>query len=378
MPSPGPNLFNKKSSKVTPGFALGVVLNSEPVPGQVGIEIEVEGKHLPNQDLMPKHWRATHDGSLRGQECLEYVLARPLPFDDIPEALNALWHVFKEKKSVFDDSNRTSVHVHLNFQKFHLTRMASFCAMYFTLEEVLTQWCGDHRVGNLFCLRAKDAPAIVSRIKKFIQADGDYQFGDFMKYSGLNPYALRKYGSMEVRTLRGCSEPDVILSWVAILRRIYELSADFTDPRKVCELFSGRGPTGFFEEILGPMAMIVRSGVPFNNEEIEDSLYRGIRLAQDICYCRDWDLYKPVDVKDDPFGRSIKAKKTALAHAAAMIDANTQAQPAPAVGLTLQQYLQQPPAPPQFPTLPPIEPNQFEPDQWVVQNVEEGPEEPDF
>lgn len=199
-----------------------------------------------------------------------------------------------------------------------------------------------------------------------------------MKYSGLNPYALRKYGSMEVRTLRGCSEPDVILSWVAILRRIYELSADFTDPRKVCELFSGRGPTGFFEEILGPMAMIVRSGVPFNNEEIEDSLYRGIRLAQDICYCRDWDLYKPVDVKDDPFGRSIKAKKTALAHAAAMIDANTQAQPAPAVGLTLQQYLQQPPAPPQFPTLPPIEPNQFEPDQWVVQNVEEGPEEPDF
>lgn len=373
MTDPGSKLFKKKSTKVTPGFALGVVLNSEPLPGQVGIEIEVEGKNLPTGALMPKQWRATADGSLRGQEALEYVLARPLPFDDVPEALNALWSVFRAKKSVFDDSNRTSVHVHLNFQKFHLTRMASFCAMYFTLEEVLTQWCGDHRVGNLFCLRATDAPAIISRIKQFIQADGDYMFGDHMKYSGLNPYALRKYGSMEVRTLRGCSEPDVILSWVGILRRIYEISEDFKDPRRVCELFSGRGPTGFFEEILGPMAMIVRSGVPFTDEQIEDSLYRGIRLAQDICYCRDWSLYEPVNVKDDPFGRSIKAKKTALAHAAAMIDANTQAQPAPAVGLTLQQYLQQPPAPPQFPTLPPIEPN-----QWGVQNVEEGPEEPDF
>jgi len=319
MPNPGSDLFKKKSTKVSPGYALGVVLNREPIAGQVGIEIEVEGKHLPNKDLMPKHWRATADGSLRGQEALEYVLARPLPFDDVPEALHALWSVFRTKKSVFDDSNRTSVHVHLNFQKFHLTRMASFCAMYFTLEEILTQWCGDHRVGNLFCLRATDAPAIISRIKKFIQADGDYQFGDFMKYSGLNPYALNKYGSMEVRTLRGCSEPDVILSWVAILRRLYELSADFTDPRKVCELFSGRGPMGFFDEILGPMAMIVRSGVPFTVEQIEDSLYRGIRLAQDICYCRDWSLYQPVDVKDDPFGRNPKAKKQSLAAAAAAL-----------------------------------------------------------
>ena len=328
MTSPG--LFGKKSTKTTPGYALGLVLQKEPVSGEVGIEIEVEGKNLPAQSLMPSQWKAVPDGSLRGQEALEYVLVKPISFDEVPLALSELWQVFEGKKSVFDDSNRTSVHVHLNFQRFHLSRMTAFCAMYFALEEILTQWCGDHRVGNLFCLRAKDAPAIISRIKKFIQMDGEYKFGDGMKYSGLNPHALGKYGSMEIRTLRGCSKPDVIMSWVAILRRLYALSDSYEDPTKICELFSGRGPIGFFEEILGPMADIVRSGVPFNNDEMQESLFKGIRMAQDLCYCRDWTLYKKVVVKDDPFGRTPSAKKSSLK--AALFEAfviNTQAAPVP-------------------------------------------------
>jgi hypothetical protein len=41
-------------------------------------------------------------------------------------------------------------------------------------------------------------------------------------------------------------------------------------------------------------------------EEIADSMYAGVRRAQDICFCRDWTLFKTVDVSDNPFGFSKK------------------------------------------------------------------------
>jgi len=42
-----------------------------------------------------------------------------------------------------------------------------------------------------------------------------------------------------------------------------------------------------------------------------DSLYEGIRIAQDLCYCREWSEYRPVVTKLDPFGRTTKRVSTA-------------------------------------------------------------------
>jgi hypothetical protein len=299
-------IFKKRERKAKPGFAMGLLLGRKPTKGAVGIEIEIEGKRLPHEDTTPAPWMYHHDGSLRGEDNGEYVLQTPIEFDKVGDALTKLWAVFEERKSVLDDSNRTSVHVHLNCQNFHLNRLTSFMALWFTLEEVLTAWCGEHRVGNLFCLRAKDAPAIIAQLRKFIKNDGASPLSEHLHYAGLNAHALHKFGSLEVRMLRGCSDPQVILDWLGILERLYKLSADYPDPRDICASFSSEGPLAFFEMLLGDRVSVVRAGIPYNDDQIRDAMYDGIRLAQDLCYCRDWEDYKATKLSADPFGRDLK------------------------------------------------------------------------
>lgn len=311
-------ILNKKKVERETGFAIGVVLNKKETKGDVGIEVEIEGKNLPHNkmELNYKYWRYEHDHSLRGEENGEYVLKAPIPFKETSAAVDELWSSFEKCKSKLDDSNRTSVHVHLNCQKFHLNRLTAFFGLFYCLEEILTEWCGDHRVGNLFCLRAKDAPSVITQLRKFIQNDGHYDLRDTLHYAALNFHALVKYGSLEVRTLRGptaVESAQQIKDWVRILQRIYDLSAEYTDPRELCYEFSAMGPIGFFEKVLGNTEAIVRAGVPWSDEQIMTSMMEGIRLAQDLCYCRDWGLYDGIEMASDPFGRSASkiAKKLA-------------------------------------------------------------------
>jgi hypothetical protein len=314
--------FVERDSKKKPGFNIGTTLSVKPVVGEVGIEIEVEGNKFPKPEgyeetpvkvKMPgsNFWSYVHDGSLRGKDNAEYVLSNPINFNEVDPALTELFKTLADYGSVIDESNRTSVHVHLNCQAFHLNRLTSFMALWFTFEEILTQWCGEHRVGNLFCLRSRDATAIISHLRKFLKSDCKYELSDHLHYAGLNAQALKKFGSLEVRTMRGVSDPNVIRDWVEILQRIYEYSERFPDPRDVCGIFSGYGPMDMFHSAFGPKVGTIRTGVNWTDEQIRASLFRGIRLAQDICYCRDWDLYKPQELKPDPFKRDAKklAKK---------------------------------------------------------------------
>jgi hypothetical protein len=299
-------VFVKKDLKPKPGFNVMTALNRKKKVGDVGLEIEVEGKKLPREDTTPSPWAFHVDHSLRGEENGEYVLQFPIAFDAVPVALETLWKAFYDKGSVLDDSNRTSVHVHLNVQEFHFNRLTSFMALYFAFEEVLTEWCGEHRVGNLFCLRAKDAPAIVTQIRNFIRTDGKRELREHHHYAALNSNALHKFGSLEFRTLRGVSDPKIILQWVGVLRRLYDLSSEFKDPRDIPALFSAEGPMAFFDTLLGENAAVIRSGIGMSEEDIRSSMYTGIRMAQDLCYCRDWDLFQSVELKADPFGRDPK------------------------------------------------------------------------
>lgn len=296
--------FVRRDVRVEPTFNVGTALGKTDPSGQIGIEIEVEGKRLPKMHpILPQPWGYHPDGSLRGEDNAEYVLSKPVKFDDVPTVIGKLWGAFEASKSVLDDSNRTSVHVHLNCTSFHFNRLTSFAALYFCFEEIMTEWCGEHRVGNLFCLRAKDAPAIVSQLRRFIKQDGRFELRDNLHYAGLNCHALTKFGSVEIRTLRGTSDPQVILDWVTIIRRLYEVSAEYKDPRDIPAEFSRDGPLGFFDRMLGEAGVILRRDVPWDDSRLVESMYEGIRLAQDLCYCRDWTLFKTMDLRADPFGR---------------------------------------------------------------------------
>lgn len=285
--------------------------------GQVGLEVEVEGNMFPKSsdyeedsenDLIPPMWRYTYDGSLRGNDNAEYVLKKPLKFEEIPSAVDDLWQMFSDYGSVLDDSNRTSVHVHLNVQEFRLNRLCAFSALYFCIEDILTAWCGDHRIGNLFCLRAKDAPAIVSKLRKLIVTNNTRVISkdDGLHYSGFNLQALSKFGSIEIRTLRGAREADVIITWVGILERLYHLSEKYAeDPRTIVEGFSGRPFEEFLKDILGPYTDEVLKNCGMNSSQARDATLEGVRIAQHLCYCRDWGNFPKEAAKPDPFGRSL-------------------------------------------------------------------------
>lgn len=289
---------------------------TSPKSGQVGLEIEVEGNCFPKPneydgddmggELIPPQWKYTHDGSLRGDDNAEYVINGIINFNEVPEALTSLWEMFNEFGSVLDESNRTSVHVHLNAQSWHLNRLASFLGLYFSVEEILTQWCGDHRAGNLFCLRAKDAPAIINRVRKFLKT-GDFSvFDDGVHYSGVNLGALTKFGSVEIRCMRGATKPEPVLTWVSVLERIYNLSGEFTDPRLVVAEFSGNGPFAYLNFVLGDNTEQIVNECGLDNEQIVASLMEGIRFAQNVCYCRDWSRFDTSKTLSDPFGRTPK------------------------------------------------------------------------
>lgn len=300
----------KESKKKTPD--MGTIMGNKPQKGEVGLEIEIEGKKLPVPPPAP--WRYIEDHSLRapkGGMTAEYVLAYPIDFKEVKGTVEALWDGIAKNGGVIMDSNRTSVHVHLNCQKWFLNRVTSFAALYFIVEEILTEWCGDHRVGNLFCLRAKDAEAIVSHLKTFIEFDGQAGIQEFLHYSALNANALKKYGSLEIRTLSGTNQAAVVVDWVETLERLYRLSEDFPDPRDICSSLSSVGPLAFFNNILGPKAEVIRKGISMSDHDIANSVYEGVRIAQELCYCKDWDAYSPMKLKPDRFGRPLSgiAKK---------------------------------------------------------------------
>jgi len=316
--SPSEAPFQRKEKKPVNGFPIATMFRKSSVEGDIGIELEFEGSNLPKKDdpenpwgsfkssLIPKEWDYHHDGSLRGKNGnAEYVLKKPCKFDELEDRLDDLWDMFEKAETQMEESNRTSVHIHLNAQTWHLNRITSFLGIYFCLEDILTKWCGEHRVGNLFCLRGRDATGIVQHLKKFIKSDGDSNYLiDGLHYAGLNCHALVKFGSIEVRSLRGVTDKQTVLDWVSILRRLYDLSGSFEDPRSVCSEFSGSGAFDFLETLLGDNTNTVLNGCGMDNQEIIQSMHDGIRLAQDICYCRDWSLYKPVEINPDPFGRN--------------------------------------------------------------------------
>jgi hypothetical protein len=308
-----PKLGSRSDSS---GFTIAAMYNHAPTKGDVGIEIEVEGNMFPKHEyrgeeavdahLIPKAWKYVHDGSLRGKDNAEYVLNGPIDFDDVPATVQSLFSMMDDYGTVLDDSNRTSVHVHLNVQNWHINRLASFLCAYYAVEEILSEFCGEHRVGNLFCLRGKDAPGIISRLRYFIKRGESVAFTDGMHYGGLNCQAIQKYGSVEIRTMRGAMNAEEVITWVGILRRIYDLSAEYADPRLLVELFSGSGPMEFLEHILGEYRTTVLSAISYDHQRIMEALYDGIVIAQDIAYCRSWEDFKPLNIKPDPFGRSMK------------------------------------------------------------------------
>lgn len=254
--------------------------------GDVGIEIEVEGKNLPKR--FEKYWRVEADGSLRGDDNAEYVLEKPLTIKQAKLALSHLNMQYKKHQAVVDDTVRAGVHVHINVQQLNIVELYNYMTLYLILEELLVKFCGPYREGNLFCLRACDAEWLLFRLS---EAARSRQFrrvltDDNLRYGSMNVKALGTYGSLEFRAMRGTRDLNLIHKWATILLDLREAAKKFTDPKDIINGYSEGDADAFLVKCLGEHVEIFKG---FDN--IPKMLNDGMRRAQDIAFCCDWQQF---------------------------------------------------------------------------------------
>ena len=228
------------------------IIKKKPVNGDVGIEIETEGRRLWNP-AEAFYWRGEIDGSLRGEN-LEYIFKKPFPIEDVPKAMQELNKGFKDADSKLDYSFRTSVHVHVNVSSLEYDATLAYMYAYLLLERVLVRYCGDDRIGNRFCLRFEDAEGLSEAFNHMIEHGPQGLLNipnDKYRYAAMNIDALKKYGSLEFRSMRGTNDEAVVSNWAQALVNLRDYAEALGNPKEVFEAISHLGPYKFAQQALG-------------------------------------------------------------------------------------------------------------------------------
>lgn len=255
------------------------------VDGEVGLEIECEGTFLFDSPI--QYWEATSDGSLRvckGHPPIEYRLRKPLLRSEVPKALGYLSNQLRRAGSSVEESTRTSVHVHVNCQGMTVKATFTYICLYLFFESLLVDFSGPTRVGNLFCLRAKDAQYWVWCICQMFLNNGDTSIvcNENFRYTSCNTDSLRKFGSLEFRSMRGTVNPALIQVWVDLLLHLKDASEEYEDPSKLYEDYVSLGSTRFFGKVFSsrPDLMSILTGVA--GERLSQSIEEGSEFVRDI------------------------------------------------------------------------------------------------
>lgn len=202
--------------------------------GEIGIEIECEGRDLPI-DIQSKYWAVVADGSLRNGG-LEYILRNPIMRKDVSTTLRE-WRD-ATTGVVFDFTSRTSVHVHVNIGNYTIREVMNVFTAFWLLENVLVGLNGKTREGNLFCLRVKDAESLPIDLVESLEKGKPLNVcTDHYRYAALNPAAITKYGSAEFRFIKGTADIERIEFWVGALYQLVTTAKNFKNPEDVLALY---------------------------------------------------------------------------------------------------------------------------------------------
>lgn len=259
--------------------------------GLLGIEVECEGKNL--NTLYPEGncvWRTEDDASLRGdypRERSEFVLSKPVSLPVAREQLVLLADA--QKNAGVNFSFRTSVHVHLNVQEFTEEEVMTFIYTYYLLESVLLRYCGESRQANRFCLSIKDADGVLETLTE-VYSEGVYKAlfrvdPNRVRYAALNLSAVRKYGSLEVRSMRGTLEYDVLNTWITALANLHKHSTKGYTVMDIYDMVVNQGADKFVKTVLGAEAYKEMA-----YEGMENDILHHMSLTMEIPYL--YNIYK--------------------------------------------------------------------------------------
>jgi hypothetical protein len=272
------------NSKVTIANHL---FRGENVKGEIGVEVEVEGTGLPTGEM--KNWNVTRDGSLRG-EAYEYVFKSPISRENVPNAISELYKALSKAKVI--DSGRAGVHVHVNIRDLDAQELFSFILLYVVFENVLIEMCGEDRKGNLFCLRADDAEYLLIKMTELFKTiDFSTVATDRIRYSGVNLTAIRKYGSLEFRSLPSPVAEDKLNLWVNLLLKLKDKARELKDPRLIVAGVSEYGGRDFAVGVFGDLL----DSIPC--EDWNRAVIKGMRKIQPIVPLVNFELIQRIEKK---------------------------------------------------------------------------------
>lgn len=284
-------------------------LSSQQVQGPLlGVEIECEGSNLPASFV--NYWNVHRDDSLRehGGPPREYTFKAPYTLNKTIRAIQYLNRKFEQAGVVlYEESPRTSVHVHLNVSD--LTAMQVFLIVYlYTLyEEALVEWCGPYRVANLFCLRAVDTQYNMTALASWARDNDIEGINSDHRYAACNLSALRKFGTLEFRAMRGTTDEQTLTEWCNLfvnIRNIVTSGGFFRTPREMFNFFrdmrnaGASGPAAFhklfLEKYQGPMPTALKP-----SDSLFSSMWRGHRLFSPVVGATKWPQKEDTTVNTD-------------------------------------------------------------------------------
>lgn len=251
-----------------------------------GVEIEYEGENLQCNPAL--YWKCNPENSLReykGHSPVEYVLIKPLLRDDLVESLDFLEKKLKSSKANPVHSPRTSVHIHKNAQNLTWKQVVTWFVTYALVEDILVEFSGKERIGNLFCLRARDTQYFIHSLEAAIKEDCySYVTNADYRYTSMNLASIAKFGSAEFRSMRSPIPFDDILKWSDVIQSIKDASLKWENPIKVIEYFESNGPKKTLKKIFPEPWMYQL----FDHPNLTDIMWSAVREVKDVAYASDW------------------------------------------------------------------------------------------
>jgi hypothetical protein len=251
-----------------------------------GVELELEGYNVGMEGVPSKNWKRVEEGSLRG-EAIEYVFTVPCAYDEAIARVNKLFDTMQKCNVQLKNSYRTSTHVHLNFSDKLGKQVINFFILHTILEELLSYYCGESRKGNLFCLSTRDAEELVNMFERCVFNHGCYrEFSNDVRYQSCNLAALNKYGTIELRSMRGANTAKEVNEYLEIVKSMYEFACgeNCPEPWRLVESLSHLGMDGFLAQVFSNKLIDKLMKTWPVVKDLRLSLMEGVRLIQMLAY----------------------------------------------------------------------------------------------
>lgn len=253
---------------------------AKPVPGDVGVELELEGNLTFPEDPW---WTYKEEGSLRGGG--EYVLKKPVTMAVLPDVLLSLQKMLDAGKP--KNSIRCSTHIHVNITDLTPRQVWQFLLAYYLLEPLLMRTQPKKRWGNLFSLTMEYAESIYIDLMRDSEAAKKLPFGSFVReyhrYAALNLVAINKFGSVEFRFLDAMTDTGLIQAWCRMLRMLVDRGAH-TPPDQLLKMYDELTPQEFLSHFLGDGANLVFNTVGRASQSLNSLIHTNYDYVYELAH----------------------------------------------------------------------------------------------